>query len=1042
MRVKTIDELELTNDIKDKFSICSDSEGNTEKFALGNIINPIYRVIDNKLNASYDGGVTFEPASDYIASYFRWSNNNTIQISNDNVTWTNLSEPMSNNLFIKGYVDSFDQLPTNEELGAIYMVGTEAPFHMHILTSEGWEDNGAFTSITAGVAQEMGDSETLVMSQKAVTDNFISNDKIMQTTGDSESAVMSQKVVSEEIANIGYFTQPLSAVKEIYFTKDLSQYSPRIVRLDRGFSINGVPTWQIVLNYTSSKGANTVKFHQFTSEEQFIDIDYDVFLCTGYFIIDWEKLEYGKQHSYNAYFTNKCYDINYSPSIENKVYDSCCILANGEKLLSPENVNYSYDSKIIKYDGRLEDADSTFKVFEIENTDKTRPIYLDVATNSSTIYPYINVAFYKAGLFIKGLNIGTRNILQLPCGCSVKISGTEKSAVLKSYNVVKKQTSQLSEFLVDSYQGLDDATKLAAQDNPFLIDLNGDLTYGIQSTYKSYEIKNFETSELYVGIDFGKTVPTQNVWLSVGIYDADNAFVAGGVLAGYRILRIPKNYTIYAVTNESDVVYSRQLETKEVKDEKCRSSIKGISKRLSKVECASLNVIQNKLNSTSEKTNYYVHINGTLNANDSFSVKEFNVEDCDKISVNCTIRGGLVVSVISSFDKNGKFINSYIKGTTDSTLYISEIIDIASDISKISVCTNNDNIDTIEVFSIKTHPKLTKIQTWGDSITEAGKYQLGIANKLGLTNTDVKNAGIASDFSMHVRNRFVSYFTEEIPYVGTGVYNVPTMEERNIELQESFFVFWIGTNNLLNPNRTAGTFTTSNESYNKLQPNPDFRYDRLYSRSYKDMMLNDIRQMVNMLPHNNFAIIGGHGGFSSDTDMRQKMLEVDAILARMYPRNYIDIRELVVMDYDYQDTYVVNDFVKPSLNSSVTIKLSKTDWIGSDKNTSRMICIGTKSIYDKYNVSQINSDGSVSATLVESNTEFNEGDTIRSQYLLVSDLGRDSVNMRTAVFSYEDCVSFGLMSFPRSSSDPIHFTNEQYYIIGQLIGREIQKIIN
>ncbi|MBR6517041.1 MAG: hypothetical protein IKT40_09430 [Bacilli bacterium] len=206
MRVKTIDELELTSDLMDKFSICSDSEGNTEKFALGNIINPIYRVIDNKLNASYDGGVSFEPASDYIASYFRWSGNNTIQISNDNITWTNLSEPMTNNLFIKGYVDSFDQLPTNEALGAIYMVGTEAPFHMYVKTSNSWIDNGAFTSIQAGVVQEMGDSETLVMSQKAVSENFVDKRDIVNdlTAGGADKVLSAEmgKELSEEIGEV------------------------------------------------------------------------------------------------------------------------------------------------------------------------------------------------------------------------------------------------------------------------------------------------------------------------------------------------------------------------------------------------------------------------------------------------------------------------------------------------------------------------------------------------------------------------------------------------------------------------------------------------------------------------------------------------------------------------------------------------------------------------------------------------------------------------------------------------------------------------
>ena len=133
-----------------------------------------------------------------------------------------------------------------------------------------------------------------------------------------------------------------------------------------------------------------------------------------------------------------------------------------------------------------------------------------------------------------------------------------------------------------------------------------------------------------------------------------------------------------------------------------------------------------------------------------------------------------------------------------------------------------------------------------------------------------------------------------------------------------------------------------------LQPNPDFKYDRLYAKSYKDMMLNDIRQITQMLKNGNFAIIGGHGGFVVESEMRNKMLEVDDMLARMYPRNFIDVRELVCMDYDYQNTYLIEDFIKPAVDETVNIKISDTSWIKNNKNTSGVICIGTKSIYDKY----------------------------------------------------------------------------------------------
>lgn len=147
-----------------------------------------FRVNGNKLQMSRDNS-TWETVSDYIASWFRWHSETTeqgtsigkIQMSRDNgATWDNFSGNFTNNLRISGYVSDTASLPSNAALGTIYGVGptydeadtehTNPIYRIYVKASNGWVDNGSFTSIAAGVVQELGDSETEVMSQKATTD--------------------------------------------------------------------------------------------------------------------------------------------------------------------------------------------------------------------------------------------------------------------------------------------------------------------------------------------------------------------------------------------------------------------------------------------------------------------------------------------------------------------------------------------------------------------------------------------------------------------------------------------------------------------------------------------------------------------------------------------------------------------------------------------------------------------------------------------------------------------------------------------------------
>lgn len=143
-------------------------------------LTPWLKTIDNKLHFSYDN-VTWEPCSENIAAWFRWSGNK-IQISRDNKTWTDLSSKFADNVHIKGYVANYASLPSGAVQGDIYGVGptyaaedtarTNPIYRYYVRNANSWVDNGSFTSISAGVVQETGDSETEVMSQKAVSEKL------------------------------------------------------------------------------------------------------------------------------------------------------------------------------------------------------------------------------------------------------------------------------------------------------------------------------------------------------------------------------------------------------------------------------------------------------------------------------------------------------------------------------------------------------------------------------------------------------------------------------------------------------------------------------------------------------------------------------------------------------------------------------------------------------------------------------------------------------------------------------------------------------
>ena len=161
-----------------------------------------FRESGNKIQMSKDLGNTWEDVSDYIAAWFRFTgttgssqadNVGKIQISRDNgATWSDLSGEFTNSLHIKGYVATVGTLPSTAVQGDIYGVGptydpsdtehTNPIYQLYVKNSTGWVNNGRFTSIAAGVVQELGNSETAVISQKAITNNFANTNSFLKNS--------------------------------------------------------------------------------------------------------------------------------------------------------------------------------------------------------------------------------------------------------------------------------------------------------------------------------------------------------------------------------------------------------------------------------------------------------------------------------------------------------------------------------------------------------------------------------------------------------------------------------------------------------------------------------------------------------------------------------------------------------------------------------------------------------------------------------------------------------------------------------------------
>ena len=283
--------------------------------------NPVFtqfRVSNNKLEQSVDLGLTWTVASDYIAAWFRFTgttgssqadNVGKIQISRDNgATWSDLSGEFTNSLHIKGYVATVGALPSTAVQGDIYGVGptydpsdtehTNPIYQLYVKDSTGWVNNGRFTSIAAGVVQELGNSETAVISQAGVTN----------------------ALALAELSNSYEFNK---YVKEIVLATPIAE-GTTINRVTMQFgSVTGERWYNALFIYTSAGNIN-VFTNTYATQQECYDNAYGVFGIGGnYCLIDYRELDKGHNTDVlDVTSFNHPLTIQFAPNIDNSLQDN------------------------------------------------------------------------------------------------------------------------------------------------------------------------------------------------------------------------------------------------------------------------------------------------------------------------------------------------------------------------------------------------------------------------------------------------------------------------------------------------------------------------------------------------------------------------------------------------------------------------------------------------------------------------------------------------------------------------------------------------
>lgn len=294
--------------------------------------------------------------------------------------------------------------------------------------------------------------------------------------------------------------------------------------------------------------------------------------------------------------------------------------------------------------------------------------------------------------------------------------------------------------------------------------------------------------------------------------------------------------------------------------------------------------------------------------------------------------------------------------------------------------------------SVADRLKVKDIELWGDSLTEQNYGKY-------ISGANVSVNGFGGKTSTYIRDKFLSDADKKATQV-----------------------IWVGRNNYYEP----------------------------------DVVIDDIRDMVSALTHNNFIVMcppnGYYGEFGTNGEdgtgemkggsTHSKFLELEKRLSEEYPSNFLNIRKAVIEGWRMGNVRLLSDFTQPSVGENVTIEVSDANFLTTynsyDENKFghefvAKIRIGVNGSYDVYKIVEKVDDTHLTVQLEESN-RIAVGSTVGN----LTDSGGNSAVKYLRVMQNADYMCWlydtTLSTFRK---DGIHMTEDGLKLVAQIVSRKL-----
>lgn len=215
-----------------------------------------------------------------------------------------------------------------------------------------------------------------------------------------------------------------------------------------------------------------------------------------------------------------------------------------------------------------------------------------------------------------------------------------------------------------------------------------------------------------------------------------------------------------------------------------------------------------------------------------------------------------------------------------------------------------------------------------------------------------------------------------------------------------------------------------------------------------DVVIDDIRKMVEIIPHNNFLICcppNGNYGEGIGTSAYENFVKIENILSKQYPANFLNTRLNTIYEYDMGNSKLLENFIQPEIGSSVTIKVDNAEFLTTYNSNDldkwgeefmKKVAIGLKmDSLDIYSVDRYDlENNTLTITLIENNSGKASGTNIGNS---VDNGGLDSIKY-CKVLQYADYYCYkSEITQSTFRKDGIHMSDIGKLCIAKVVARKI-----